>query len=544
AGGNGAGGNGAGGNGAGGNGAGGNGAGGNGAGAGPYCTAGSCTLQPFPGNGGGSDADGGSGGSSDSVASFDPNEKTPPSGYGDENFVPADIVLPYKVEFENLEDATAPAQRVDVIDPLDPRFDLESFGLTSVAFGDVFIPITGNPQYYRTTVDTVSNGQEIQVEIELGLDYETREIYATFLSIDPTTGLPPSVLNGFLPPEDGTGRGQGYFTYTIRTQTGLPSGTSIDNVALITFDSNETISTDQVDPADPSQGTDPDRRATITIDAGVPESAVEALPAISTLETFTVSWAGTDEVDGSGIATYDIFVAQDGGEYTRWLTETPDTSAEFIGDNGSRYDFYSIAIDNVGHRETPPSTPDASTQVVVSNPWHNIALPHDSNDDGSVTALDALVIINFLSRSGVGPLPSPNGTMPPPYVDVNVDGAATAIDALLVINQLARVLAEGESVNHVVFSAYSLDGTRCQTMPNLFLSEFDEHDSMATDSAELQVLNKYPSRTVVAADTKSQISTEARDSVFADLHEFDLEDLRLETLDHNLTDDTGCLVRA
>ena len=50
------------------------------------------------------------------------------------------------------------------------------------------------------------NGKTFDVDIEIGLNIATGQIFAHFLSIDPNTQLPPDVLTGFLPPEDGTGR--------------------------------------------------------------------------------------------------------------------------------------------------------------------------------------------------------------------------------------------------------------------------------------------------------------------------------------------------
>ena len=92
-------------------------------------------------------------------------------------------------------------------------------------------------------------------------------IRAAFQSFDPATSLPPSLLSGFLPPEDGTGRGMGYFSYVVDARPDLPTGTEVRNIALITFDWGETIATNQVDPHDPSQGTDPRKEALVTIDA-------------------------------------------------------------------------------------------------------------------------------------------------------------------------------------------------------------------------------------------------------------------------------------
>ena len=46
--------------------------------------------------------------------SVDPNEKDCPGGVGPQGFIQPTITFPYTVRFENLEDATAPAQIVTI----------------------------------------------------------------------------------------------------------------------------------------------------------------------------------------------------------------------------------------------------------------------------------------------------------------------------------------------------------------------------------------------------------------------------------------------
>ena len=73
--------------------------------------------------------------------------------------------------------------------------------------------------------------------------------------------------------------------------------------------------------------------------------------------------------------------------------------------------------------------------------WQNEASPLDVNADGSVTAFDALLVINFLNTQ-----PSDPPAFQQPYLDVNGDDAITAIDALFVINALnAQAASEGEA---------------------------------------------------------------------------------------------------
>ncbi|ELP35291.1 choice-of-anchor I family protein [Rhodopirellula baltica] len=61
-------------------------------------------------------------------------------------------------------------------------------------------------------------------------------------------------------------------------------------------------------------------------------------------------------------------------------------------------------------------------------PFSNQRMQTDVNNDGQVSALDALLVINALNQ--------PNTFMSRAFLDVNEDGATTAIDALRVINAL------------------------------------------------------------------------------------------------------------
>lgn len=74
--------------------------------------------------------------------------------------------------------------------------------------------------------------------------------------------------------------------------------------------------------------------------------------------------------------------------------------------------------------------------------WQNPSLAFDVNGDGLVTAQDALLVINELSRrhgSGAISELSPVWVEPTaPFFDVNGDHRLTPIDALLVINALSR----------------------------------------------------------------------------------------------------------
>ncbi|MCA9221671.1 MAG: hypothetical protein KDA71_15170, partial [Planctomycetales bacterium] len=84
-----------------------------------------------------------------------------------------------------------------------------------------------------------------------------------------------------------------------------------------------------------------------------------------------------------------------------------------------------------------------------SSPLRNAANQFDVNDDGAVSPVDALAVMNHLNSPGVGvQSEGANGNRVRFYLDVNGDRHASAIDALMIINYLnsrTATLAEGES---------------------------------------------------------------------------------------------------
>jgi hypothetical protein len=94
----------------------------------------------------------------------------------------------------------------------------------------------------------------------------------------------------------------------------------------------------------------------------------------------------------------------------------------------------------------------AADMALATTPWHNFSSPVDVNNDGHVTAFDALLVINDVLLHGSHAVPQAGGATaaaatasssssstsnaPADYLDVNGDNQVTAFDALLVINQL------------------------------------------------------------------------------------------------------------
>ncbi len=320
------------------------------------------------GNGPGSD---GGGDSEPTITEGDPNAMYGPGGFGAANDVAARTALPYQITFENDPNATAPAQCVTITDQLSTDLDWSTFAITGVGFGDTMMSVPSHSQFYQSDpahpITMTYNGETFDIDVEIGINPANGQVYASFQSIDPATSLPPSnPLTGFLPPEDGTGRGMGYFSFTVQPRATLATGTQIRNVALVQFDRDEIIATDQVDEHDPSKGVDPTKQALVTIDGGAPSSSVNPLPTTS-MSSFTVSWTGQDDVGGSGVRFYDVYVSTDDGKtWSQWQSHTSATAADYSGQIGQSYAFYSVATDNVGNVQPTPMAPQASTLVPIA----------------------------------------------------------------------------------------------------------------------------------------------------------------------------------
>lgn len=95
--------------------------------------------------------------------------------------------------------------------------------------------------------------------------------------------------------------------------------------------------------------------------------------------------------------------------------------------------------------EVLPAQASGSTGGEGEGPLQNAYLPADVNNDGYVSAVDALIVINALSRGPVGEgEEAPHLSKPRFFYDVNGDGKITALDALMVINALSRQGRSGE----------------------------------------------------------------------------------------------------
>ena len=103
-----------------------------------------------------------------------------------------------------------------------------------------------------------------------------------------------------------------------------------------------------------------------TIDRRPPSSTLRAPTRVPTPRSITLRWRGTDTATAglvaSGVDRYEIYRSTNRRAYRRIAT-THATSMKLRVRRGSRYRFYSIAIDRAGNREPVPVRPDRSTRV-------------------------------------------------------------------------------------------------------------------------------------------------------------------------------------
>ena len=284
-----------------------------------------------------------------SFLSVDPNNKTGPGIPGD-NFLNGQGRLPYTIQFENLATASAAAQEVIITDTLDKSvYDLSTFQFIDYGFDTINIPVVSSAIKFVDIYD-LRPGQPNLLRIEGKLDTVSGVVSWAFTTLDLLTmQLTDSVFQGFLPPNINAPEGQGYVSYSLKLKEGLAQGTFIQNEASIVFDVNDPIITNTWENI---------------YDQFAPNSAVNSNIAKINDTTFLIAWNGVDDI--SGIRDYDIYVSEDGAPFQLLLLGVEDTAMEFIGQIGSTYEFYSIAVDSAGNVEDVPGSPDASLTVTVS----------------------------------------------------------------------------------------------------------------------------------------------------------------------------------
>lgn len=285
--------------------------------------------------------------------SIDPNAKY---GAGDNNtdiYVKPAELLPYTITFENLAIASAPASEVFITDTLDlTKLDISTFEFGPVFIADTLLISFDEPGFEHIDFTDIPNSNN-QIRTLATVDSVTgvvKWIFSTVYKSDKQPNTNP--FEGFLPPNVNGSEGTGICSYVIRAKSTLVTGDQIDNDAEIIFDNNAPIVTNVW---------------TNVVDITPPQSAVNPLLPVVTTTQFTITWGGSDVV--AGIRAYKIYVSENDGPYQLLQHYTDSTSLQFNGAIGSKYEFFSIAIDRAGNVEDAPldpaNNPDAVTTVVT-----------------------------------------------------------------------------------------------------------------------------------------------------------------------------------
>jgi hypothetical protein len=119
---------------------------------------------------------------------------------------------------------------VVITQQLDDDLDWRTFRIDDFGFGDQIIEVDGKSAFYQKRLDyTADPTRGYFLDVTASVDMTTGIVTWTMTTIDPATGdLPQEASIGFLPVNDtvydenhdvvtqGTGRGEGYVTYTVK----------------------------------------------------------------------------------------------------------------------------------------------------------------------------------------------------------------------------------------------------------------------------------------------------------------------------------------
>jgi len=196
------------------------------------------------------------------------------------------------------------------------------------------------------------------VDVVAGYDQIRNEAFWNFQSIDPVTLLPTEEpLAGLLFLQDtlNPNYGHGYVTFSIKPRANALTLDTIGAKAKIMFDQNDTI---------------PTNIYTNTIDAFAPTSQMNALLPSGT-NPITLSWSGTDDLNGCGIDYYTVYVSSDMINYSILIPKTSRTDTTLSLPGGANYCFFVLATDRVGNTETlrPGVTTCSSIGTALPVTW-------------------------------------------------------------------------------------------------------------------------------------------------------------------------------
>ncbi|MBC8355868.1 MAG: hypothetical protein H8E66_28155 [Planctomycetes bacterium] len=158
---------------------------------------------------------------------------------------------------------------------------------------------------------------------------------------------------------------------------------------------------------------------------------------------------------------------------------------------------------------SPSATADFGFVAFVS-PWQNQSNRFDVNNDGVVSPIDALQVINDLNARGSRTLTVSDAT--PPFIDVDGDGHAAPIDVLQVINSIEASLSEGEAMGGGE-SAVVIVGSPEAAAEGEFVSPIGQSENSAVGHRPIQLadIHSLDGPTVLKSFFSEAVLTELTD---------------------------------
>ncbi len=213
---------------------------------------------------------------------------------------------------------------------------------------------------------------------------------------------------------------------------------------------NDTASTDSVF----RYGSDGKLRGSWTIDTTNKTPTGIAIDS-SNLSSVWIADSGTDS-----IYQYDASAGLNAGQKSAsrsFALNTQNKDAQ-----GIALKALAAASPLAGRSSLSPAN-DAGTSAT---PVHNFLYPHDVDNDGSVTPLDALAVINQLNQSS-----GDSSSQTDKFIDVDDDSQVTPLDALILINEL-NTTAKPAIRSNVLSSPLTGTRVRVETENEGLESEF------------------------------------------------------------------------
>jgi uncharacterized repeat protein (TIGR03803 family) len=228
--------------------------------------------------------------------------------------------------------------------------------------------VNGVAEFTNVTIDTPGNGYVLQASSMGATAGSSPAIKVTGDQLAITTGPPSLAAVGSSYPivveaQNGMGAVDSTFNSPVTVTVGNPfDNSTVDTVTLTAMNGVASGTLTLTGPGQflVSASSSGAAEAASPIQV-TPGSSVAPLPALSSL-TFAVHWSGSDGT-GPGIASYDIYVSDNGGPWQLWQSQTSQLSANFTGQPGHSYGFYSVATDQTGNVQATPSAAQATTSI-------------------------------------------------------------------------------------------------------------------------------------------------------------------------------------